>query len=214
MRYGDAYTIEIPPPAAADDTAFVALLVGLVNDVYEGAEIGIWREGFRRTSLSEIEAFLRAGELAVAYVDGNSGSVNASRQPVGCVCIKILPSEQETIGGQKSPEGSAAKPGIGNFSMLSLDPAHRGSGVGRAMVHFVEEWCQSRLGLGVLGLELLFPIAEHAFKARLAAWYQRMGYAEIRDGVRGPRSFADDHPEFAPLLAGPCEYRIYEKKLA
>ncbi len=36
-----------------------------------------------------------------------------------------------------------------------------------------------------------------------------MGYEEVGSG-----SFADDFPNLAPLLAGPCKYRVFEKRLA
>ncbi|RYP34035.1 hypothetical protein DL767_004477 [Monosporascus sp. MG133] len=212
------YKIEIPPPAAADDAPFVDRLVRIVNEVYLEAEVGIWRDGFQRTSAAEVAEMIRAGELAVAYlVNGNSRSSSISNksdtnddkdsnmarsqpqpqpQPIGCVCIKKLPVGEDA-GEEK-----------GEFGMLALDAAHRGGGLGRAMVRFAEDRCRGR-GLATVQLELLFPTAfEHAFKARLQRWYARMGYAEVRLG-----SFADDFPCLAPLLAGPCEYRIFEKRL-
>ncbi|RYP91943.1 hypothetical protein DL770_001917 [Monosporascus sp. CRB-9-2] len=215
------YKIEIPPAAAADDAPFVDRLARIVNEVYVEAEAGIWRDGFQRTSAAEVAELIRAGELAVAYlVNGNRNSSSISNksdtndgkgnnnmtrsqpqpQPIGCVCIKKLPAgdaDGEDAGEEK-----------GEFGMLALDVAHRGGGLGRAMVRFAEDRCRGR-GLTTMQLELLFPTAfEHAFKARLQRWYARMGYAEVR-----LQSFADDFPCLAPLLAGPCEYRIFEKRL-
>ena len=92
-----------------------------------------------------------------------------------------------------------------------LPDALHGRGLGRAMVRFAEERCRAGLGLSVMRIELLFPTAaEHAFKVRLAAWYSRMGYAET---ANSPRSFFDAYPAYAPLLAGACDYRVYEKRL-
>ncbi|RYP09630.1 hypothetical protein DL764_001172 [Monosporascus ibericus] len=214
------YEIEIPPSTAADDAPFVDRLARIVNEVYVEAEAGIWRDGFQRTSAAEVAELIRAGELAVAYlVNGNSNSSGVSNkndtnddkgynmtrshpqpQPIGCVCIKKLPAGDDNGGDAREEKGE--------FGMLALDAAHRGGGLGRAMVRFAEERCRGR-GLATVQLELLFPTAfEHAFKARLQRWYARMGYAEVR-----LRSFANDFPRLAPLLAGPCEYRIFEKRL-
>lgn len=223
------YTIEIPPPAAADNASIVHDLTRIVNEVYIGAEVGIWQDGFQRTSAPEIEKLIRAGELAVAYFhgDGNSnnsddeansakeGSPTSSKhqrqqpKPVGCVCIQKIPGSsggttaEEEEGGKETEE-------VGEFGMLALDARHRGSGLGKDMVRFAEERCRTDWGLAVLRLELLFPTGfEHAFKVRLAGWYGQMGYEQMC-----VRNFADDHPHMAPLLAGPCEYRVFEKKLA
>ncbi|RYP70667.1 hypothetical protein DL771_005271 [Monosporascus sp. 5C6A] len=206
------YEIEIPPPAAADDAPFVDRLARIVNEVYVEAEAGIWRDGYQRTSAAEVAELIRAGELAVAYlVNGNSNSGSISNKsdtnddkhndvtrsqpqprPIGCVCIKKL------LAGEEK----------GEFGMLALDAAYRGGGLGRALVRFAEDLCRGR-GLTTMQVELLFPTAfEHAFKARLQRWYARMGYGKVRLG-----SFADDFPCLAPLLAGPCEYRIFEKRL-
>ncbi|RYP51202.1 hypothetical protein DL768_003408 [Monosporascus sp. mg162] len=216
----DDYNIEIPPPGAADDAPFVDRLARIVNEVYVEAEAGIWRDGYQRTSATEVAELIRAGELAVAFlVSGNSkssGITNKSEtnddkdnnvtrsqpqpQPIGCVCIKKLAASDN--------DGEDAREEKGEFGMLALDAAHRGDGLGRAMVRFAEERCRGR-GLTTVQLELLFPTAfEHVFKARMQRWYTRMGYAEV-----GLRSFAEDFPCLAPLLAGPCEYRIFEKKL-
>ncbi|RYO92666.1 hypothetical protein DL762_001569 [Monosporascus cannonballus] len=214
------YKIEIAPAAAADDAPFVARLARIVNEVYVETEVGIWRDGYQRTSAAEVAELIRAGELAVAYLangNGNSSSIsnksdtnndednNTLRiqpqpQPVGCVCIKRLPCGGDSDGG-----GSGK---MGEFGMLSLDGMHRGGGLGRAMVRFAEDRCRG-WGLTTVELELLFPTAfEHAFKARLSRWYARMGYEEVC-----LRPFANDFPRLAPLLAGPCEYRIFEKRL-
>ncbi|RYP09973.1 hypothetical protein DL765_008242 [Monosporascus sp. GIB2] len=214
------YKIEIAAAAAADDAPFVDHLARIVNEAYVEAEEGIWQDGYQRTNAAEVAELIRAGELAVAYLasgNGNSSSMGGKSdtdddkdnqttriqpqpQPVGCVCIKRLP-----CGGDSGGGGSGEK---GEFGMLALEGPHRGSGLGRAMVRFAEDRCRG-WGLTTVELELLFPTAfEHAFKARLSRWYARMGYEEVC-----LRSFANDYPRLAPLLAGPCEYRIFEKRL-
>ncbi|KAK7752025.1 hypothetical protein SLS62_005988 [Diatrype stigma] len=216
------YTIEIPPPTAADDAKLVHDLARIVNEVYIGAEVGIWQDGFQRTSAPDIEKLIRAGELAVAYFHGGSdsddeadrgkeGSSTSSKhqrqqpKPVGCVCIQKIRRSSGTTNAEEGKQEEI----IGEFGMLALDERHRGSGLGRDMVRFAEERCRTGLGVAAVQLELLFPTGfEHAFKVRLAGWYGRMGYEQMC-----VRDFADDHPELAPLLAGPCEYRVFEKRL-
>ena len=222
--FGD-YMIDIPPPTAADDTAFVDHLVRTVNEVYAAAEVGIWQDGFQRTSASQIEALLRAGELAVAYAGGNEGAVigcgngtatgmDSTRQAIGCACIKTVQgadATKEEAGSSQGSKRTGTETMIGDLGMVALSTRHHGRGLGRAMVRFAEERCRAGLGLSVMRIELLFPTAaEHAFKVRLAAWYSRMGYAET---ANSPRSFFDAYPAYAPLLAGVCDYRVYEKRL-
>jgi hypothetical protein len=45
-------------------------------------------------------------------------------------------------------------------------------------------------------------------KEFLAAWYTRSGYALTRTGT-----IDEAYPALAPLLATPCDFRIYRKDL-
>lgn len=111
--------------------------------------------------------------------------------PVGCIFVKVL------------------SPTRGDFGMLALDSAYRGGGFGRQMALFAEQHCRG-LGCTVMQLELLVPTTfNHAFKERMQAWYLRMGYEIVNLG-----QFEKEYPALAPLLAGPTEYRIFEKPLA
>ncbi|KAH7120472.1 acyl-CoA N-acyltransferase [Dactylonectria macrodidyma] len=179
----DAITIKIPPPTEADDTLLTSLLADIVNTVYKEAEADIFLPSYQRTSSAEISQFLRDGQLAVAYLDSTS-------EPVGCVFIKLL------------------SPDRGEFGMLALDSRYRGTGLGRQMALFAEDECRRR-GCTVMQLELLVPTTfQHAGKERLLAWYLRMGYEVVKLG-----SFDEDYPELAKILAGPTEYRIFDKSL-
>jgi hypothetical protein len=62
--------LELLPAAAADDAALVATVTDLVNRAYAVAERGLWRDGLARTTLPEIAAAVRDGELAVAREEG------------------------------------------------------------------------------------------------------------------------------------------------
>jgi GNAT superfamily N-acetyltransferase len=111
-------------------------------------------------------------------------------KPIGCIVFKLI------------------SPALSNFGMLSLDEAQRDKGIGKGMVLFAEEESRRR-GCDKISCELLFPTEfEHEFKGRMQKWYQKMGYEVVRVG-----DFAADYPEFIRYLAGPAEFRIFEKTL-
>ncbi|VUC33919.1 unnamed protein product [Clonostachys rosea] len=177
-------SIIFPEPTTADDENLVSRLTAIVNSVYSDAEKGIFLPEYQRTSDREIKAFLQSRKLAVAYLC-------PSNEPIGCVFITKLTLER------------------GEFGMLALDPAHHGSGFGRLLVSFAEEYCRSE-GCTVMQLELLVPThCKNDSKERMQAWYKRLGYEVVRLG-----DFKLDYPDLAPLLAGPAEYRVFDKPLA
>jgi ribosomal protein S18 acetylase RimI-like enzyme len=117
------------PAAASDDATVVERITDLTNEVYAVAEDGLWREGATRTTVDEVAELTRAGQIAVARLGGRI---------VGCVRVRRLDD------------------GKGEFGMLAADPAHRGVGVGRALVRFAERKCRAD-GLATMQLELLVP---------------------------------------------------------
>lgn len=178
-------TIQVPAPSTASDATLVAALTSLVNNVYGEAEGTIYKSVFSRTSKTQIAAHLAAGELAVA------SSSSTGSKPVGCVFVKRL------------------TPSVGEFGMLAVDPAVRGTGLGRDLVRFAEDRCRRELGVSTMRLELLVPVHfEHEGKTRLQAWYTRLGYVMTELG-----DFGEAYPALNALLAGPTEYRVFEKKL-
>lgn len=141
--------------AAADggDDAFLAEMAGLINRVYADAEKGLWRAGVERTSPLELAGVVAAGELAVAYLDG---------QRVGAVRIQRLTD------------------GLAEFGMLVASPEHRSLGIGRDLMAFAEGWAREQ-GLGRMQLELLVPqMWTHPVKEFLREWYTRIGYRRVR----------------------------------
>ncbi|MFC0533726.1 GNAT family N-acetyltransferase [Phytohabitans kaempferiae] len=145
--------ISLVPPSTADDGAFVAYATDLVNRVYTDAEKGIWREDTDRTSPAELAGIVRAGQLAVARLDG---------QVVGAVRVQRLAT------------------GEGEFGMLVASPEHRGIGLGRRLVEFAERWARER-DLATMQLELLVPQTwTHPVKDLLHHWYIRLGYRPVR----------------------------------
>ena len=134
----------------------VERVADLVNEVYAGAERGLWVEGAARVTRSELADLIRAGEIAVAR---RSGVI------VGCVRVQRL--DEAT----------------GEFGMLTADPAHRGIGIGRELMRFAERRNRAQ-GVGTMQLELLVPRDwEHPVKQFLAAWYTRSGYRLARTGT-------------------------------
>ncbi|KAM0206631.1 hypothetical protein ACHAPQ_007555 [Fusarium lateritium] len=174
----------LPPADDADDENLTSTLADIVNTVYTKAESDIFIPSYKRTSAREIAQFIRNNQLAVAYLVSNNA-------PVGCVFIKLI------------------TPDLGEFGMLALDEKYQGGGLGRQMAVFAEDECRRR-GCTTMQLEILVPQTfHHEGKAILLSWYMRMGYKLVKLG-----DFNEDYPELNKLLAGPTEYRVFEKSLA
>lgn len=150
-------TVEVSllPPAEAGDGELVTQIVDLVNRVYADAEKGLWLDNAHRTSAQEVAAMIRAGQLAVARLDGRLAGV-----------VRV----QRLDGGE------------GEFGMLVASPEHRGTGIGRELVTFAERWALQR-GLTRMQLELLVPQTwTHPVKEFLRGWYTRIGYRPVGIG--------------------------------
>jgi GNAT superfamily N-acetyltransferase len=148
--------IQLLPAAAGEDPTLMQRIADLINEVYAVAEKGLWIDGARRTTVHGVAELTRAGEIAVARLDG---------RVVGSVRVQRL--DEAT----------------GEFGMLVADPARRGIGVGRELVRFAERKCGAD-GLGTMQLELLVPRGwTHPTKEFLAAWYTRIGYRVARTGT-------------------------------
>jgi GNAT superfamily N-acetyltransferase len=131
-------------------------IADLVNLVYAESERGLWIDGAQRTNTEEITSFAKAGELAVAHVDGRLA---------GAVRIRQL--DRDT----------------GEFGMLAADPAVRGRGIGGDLIRYAENASRAR-GHRHMQLELLVPRDwELATKEFLAQWYTRLGYRLERVGA-------------------------------
>jgi len=143
--------IELLPPSAG--AAVIARITALVNQVYAESDKGLWRGSIDRTSVDEVAGFVRAGEIAVALVDGDlAGSVRLRRLDAA----------------------------TGEFGLLAADPARRGLGIGRELVAFAERASRDA-GCREMQLELLVPRGwTHPAKQFLAEWYDRLGYRVTR----------------------------------
>jgi GNAT superfamily N-acetyltransferase len=179
MEGAGAVEIEMLARDAKDGA--VAEVTDLMNRVYAVAEEGLWRAGAARTTPAETRQYIRGGEIAVARLDGRI---------VGSVRIQRLDAS------------------VGEFGMLAADPAHRGAGIGGALIRFAERLMREE-GRETMQLELLVPKTwTHPSKKFLHDWYTRLGYRVVRTGDIG-----EQYPALAPLLATPCDFAIYHKKL-
>jgi GNAT superfamily N-acetyltransferase len=173
--------IETLSPAHADDFDLMAAVTALINEVYEVAEEGLWAPGTTRTSRQEVASLTQAEEITVARLH---------EEVVGCVRIQQLAAT------------------VCEFGMLAAAPKRRGTGIGRELVRFAEQYGREA-GLDVMQLELLVPRRwSHPSKQFLADWYGRIGYRVVRTG-----SIDESYPELAPRLATTCDFVIYQKNL-
>lgn len=153
MSTNETIAIRLLEAADSRDARLVDHLAGLVNEVYEVAESGLWRDGAARTTAAELAELIRGEQIAVATVHGQiAGS------------IQVHDVARDT----------------GEFGMLVAAPDHRGTGVGRALVAFAEQH-ERRRGRRAMQLELLLPREwQHPRKEFLKAWYGRLGYRLVR----------------------------------
>jgi GNAT superfamily N-acetyltransferase len=138
-------------PITADlEAGNVERLSGLINEVYDDAESGMWKRRGTRTNPAEVERLLRDRALILAEIDG---------LVVGSVNVNLLGD------------------GVGEFGMLVADRRFRGVGIGSALVEQAEKWAR-RQGCHTMRLEILSPRHwTHPSKTFLKQWYSRIGYA-------------------------------------
>ncbi|HEX5898750.1 MAG TPA: GNAT family N-acetyltransferase [Solirubrobacteraceae bacterium] len=154
-------------------------LTAMINAAYAAGEEGMWRPDTPRVFAAEVRGLLDAGELVVVRRDGALA---------GCVRVHALDAATGELG--------------------LLSAVRRDSGIGSELVALAEGGARER-GLARMRLKLLVPrTGTHPFKARLHAWYCKLGYRVI-----ARQDFADALPESARLLTAPCDLVIYEKAL-
>ncbi|MEA2617951.1 MAG: hypothetical protein QOE72_3734 [Chloroflexota bacterium] len=162
----------------------VALVAALTELVNAAYALG--EEGIWRDGAARVTAAQMAGLIG----DGEMAVATLGGAVVGCVRVRRLDGR------------------TGELGMLAAVPAHWGSGVGRLLIGYAERLSRAR-GLDTMRLDLLIPTARaHPHKERMHAWYARLGYRVVRHGDLG-----DDHPQLVPLLATPCDLRIYQRRL-
>ena len=168
-------------PVLISDTGLAAEIAGLINRVYAEAEKGIWQEGSARTTQDEVAELIATGQIAV------------------------LRSDDRIVGSVRVHE---IEDGVGEFGMLVAAPEERGTGIGRDLVSFAENWGRER-GFAEMQLELLVPQGwAHPVKEFLRGWYTRIGYGLVRKD-----SLESAYPLLVPHLACPCDFLVFRKIL-
>jgi ribosomal protein S18 acetylase RimI-like enzyme len=153
-------TVEVAllPPSAADDEALTAELTGRINAAYGAAEEELWAPGTDRVEHARVVEIVRAGEMAVARLDGRI---------VGSIRVRDVEDR------------------AGYFGLLAVEPAAQGRGVGRALIELAERTSRDR-GATSMELRLLVPReGTDPGKSKLYDWYGRLGYEEVERGDFG-----------------------------
>jgi GNAT superfamily N-acetyltransferase len=126
-------------------------LSDLINDVFDHAESGMWKEKCVRTNPAELEHLLRSQALILAEIEGVL---------VGSVSIHIFDQ------------------GVAEFGMLAADREYRGVGIGSALVEHAESWARQN-SCHTMRLKILAPRNwSHPSKEFLRQWYSRLGYKQ------------------------------------
>jgi GNAT superfamily N-acetyltransferase len=171
-------TIEVELLAAG---APLGELPDMVNAAFAAGEDGLWQPGTYRIAADELRRLVDRGELVVARREG-----------VLAGCMRLRPLDAATA----------------ELGLLTAARDAAGAGVGRALMAFAEDRARAG-GQTAMRLRLLVPReGTHPFKARLHAWYTRLGYRVV-----GRLDFAVELPELAALLTTPCDLVVYEKRL-
>lgn len=123
----------------------------LINEVFDHAESGMWKDKCVRTNPAEVHRLLRDEALILAEIDG---------MLVGSVRISIVSG------------------GIGEFGMLVADRKYRGIGIGSALVEHAENWARQN-ACHTMRLKVLAPRNwTHPSKEFLKQWYSRLAYVQ------------------------------------
>ncbi|KAK3342235.1 hypothetical protein B0H65DRAFT_214814 [Neurospora tetraspora] len=198
--------ISIAPAYLAEDDTFVNSLTNLINEIYTDAERGFWSiDPFTRTNPAEVRSFITSGTLAVAWLPGCSRG--CIEYLLGCGRVQLLPPPEPS---SRTPSHSNPDPSslIGQFGCLICRPEYRGSGVGRDLLKFAEDWTREKGGKK-MQVELVVGDGwEHEEKTKLAGWYERAGYQNVKEV-----DLSEGIPELGPLLARKARYRVYQKPL-
>ncbi len=155
----------------------------IINQSYLNSERDFWKEGYERISIKELTEELSNRNLLILASNNN--------QLAGCVKVDFDPNSH-----------------IGTFSMLCVDFAHRGLGLGNILVEAAENQIQKQKGVK-MGLDLLIPRSYvYPDKEVLKKWYSKLGYEKIGFG-----KFEDHHPQLVPIMKIECDFERWEKIL-
>lgn len=194
----ESLRVDLPAASVAENAGLVEHLTTFINYAFTTSEQGIWdldKPKFERLTADKTRDLLRSRELAFVW-RGDAPDIASALDKLGPPCV---------VGSVRL---HWAEPQIGDVSLVACTNSVRGQGVGRAIMRFAEEHFKREGGKAVQ-IELLVPqAAPHPEKVKLDAWYQRLGFVPIR-----MEEFHLRYPHLAPLLAGECLLKVYEKPL-
>lgn len=135
---------------------------------------------------------IRPDEIADAIRSGGMLVATLEGRPTGCAYVRPL------------------EPGTADLGLISTAPDRWGGGVGSDLVCSAEELVRTQ-GVTTMQLEVLVPKeGVHPQKERLCGWYTKLGYRVVR-----PAPFEEVVSEhLVSRLAVPCEFLIFQKRLA
>ena len=153
MSSVEEFTVSVSSSEDAEDAGVVGTLVEIVNMAYSRGEEGMWKGNAKRTTLGEMAAHLKRGEILIA---------RSSVEVAGSIFVNPFFEEN-----------------IGELGMLCVAEKFLRRGLGKMLVHAAEVHCKSVASCKHMRLELLTPAAYiHPVKAWLDKWYTSMGYVK------------------------------------
>lgn len=155
------------PLIPAVDADLPALAI-LINAAYAGGDAAAYLDG-DRTSPAALRSELAANPSAILYryttsaITSDSkgkdtkeeGHLRREEVPAGCVWVE--------------PDSGSGRAETWSFSMLSVNPASQGSGIGKTILREAEDAVRAK---GATRMRMTVVSRRH----QLIAWYQRHGY--------------------------------------
>ena len=177
----------------------LAALVRMINDVYDVAEDGMWKQKGLRTNENEIRTLIQEQRMIVAKLNdhsssssGSSSSSNSNKSIIAG-CVKVDRADKNTAG---------------ELGMLAVNPSVRGQGIGGKLIAAAEDWAKNQ-GYQRMQLELLTPRDwKNPSKEFNKGWYSRLGYIPQQK-----EPFEKDYADLVEFLATPCDFTIWKKDL-
>lgn len=129
----------------------------------------------REATAADIPEIVRVINLAYRvedfFVNGNRTNADDVQrrmtQPNACFIVAAS-ADSAALAGAVWMEINDRR---GHFAMLSVDPAHQGEGIGRAMIEGVEKKCRDE-GCAFLDIEVV------NLRQELPAFYTRLGFTQ------------------------------------